>query len=86
MNGGDQYADEPEDEEDDDEGGGAEDAVLEGGGVADEAEAQLNADKLRMLLEALSRDQSDRYDTWRRVRLNKGTVRRVRTRPPAALE
>lgn len=32
----------------------------------------------RILLEAFTADQSDRYDAFRRVKLNPPTVRRVR--------
>lgn len=31
-----------------------------------------------MLLEAFSPEQADRYDVWRRVKLKKETVRKVR--------
>lgn len=77
VNGAGAEADEPEDE-DDDEDAGAEDTVLEGGAAADDAQLKLEKENVRMLIEAFNSEQSDRYEMWRRVKLNKATVRRVR--------
>ena len=41
-------------------------------------EYQTDRNVHRMLIEAFTPDQADRYDTWRRVKLRKDHVRRVR--------
>lgn len=61
-----------EDEEDD-----ALDTVLEAGAMPDEAQLKLERENMRMLIDAFDGEQADRYDMWRRVRLNKAVVRRV---------
>lgn len=63
-----------EEEADQDEGGEALDAVLEGQGEADEKQEK---EHLRMLVDRLDPDQSDRYAKYRAVKLKKETVRKI---------
>ncbi|GME27972.1 ankyrin [Neofusicoccum parvum] len=63
-----------EEEADQDEGGEALDAVLEGQGEADEKQEK---EHLRMLVDRLDPDQSDRYAKYRAVKLKKETVRKT---------
>lgn len=66
-----------EEDADEDEEDGAQDAVLEAGAIPDEAQQKVERENLRMLIEAFDTEQADRYDMWRRVKLNKAVVRRV---------
>ncbi|KKY21813.1 putative transcription initiation factor tfiid subunit beta [Diplodia seriata] len=63
-----------EEEADQEEGGEALDAVLEGQGEADEKQEK---EHLRMLVDRLDPDQSDRYAKYRAVKLKKETVRKI---------
>ncbi|KAK8199146.1 hTAFII28-like protein conserved region-domain-containing protein [Phyllosticta capitalensis] len=67
-------ADKDAEEEDEDDGGEALDAVMEGQGEADEKQ---EAEHLRMLIDHLDPDQSDRYAKYRAVKLKKEIVRRI---------
>ncbi|KAK8153636.1 hTAFII28-like protein conserved region-domain-containing protein [Phyllosticta citrichinensis] len=71
---GSEAADKDAEEEEDDEGGEALDAVMEGQGEADEKQ---EAEHLRMLIDHLDPDQSDRYAKYRAVKLKKEIVRRI---------
>lgn len=77
VNGAGQYAAE-EDDADEDEEDGLQDAMLEAGAIPDEAQQKLEREHLRMLIDAFNPEQADRYDMWRRAKLNKAVVRRVR--------
>lgn len=74
--GADEAADKADEEEeaDQDEGGEALDAVMEGQGEADEKQEK---EHLRMLVDRLDPDQSDRYAKYRAVKLKKETVRKI---------
>ena len=65
---------EPEDDDGDADG----DLMLEGGDKMDEAAKKQEREHLAMLIGAFTQDQTERYETWRRVRLKKEIVRRVR--------
>ncbi|KAK7521288.1 hTAFII28-like protein conserved region-domain-containing protein [Phyllosticta citriasiana] len=71
---GSEAADKDAEEEEDDDGGEALDAVMEGQGEADEKQ---EAEHLRMLIDHLDSDQSDRYAKYRAVKLKKEIVRRI---------
>lgn len=75
VNGAGQDAGEEEDAEEDEED--AQDAMLESGAIPDEAQLKLEKQHLRMLVDAFDPEQAERYDMWRRVKLNKAVVRRV---------
>lgn len=66
-----------EDGEDDDLDEARNQATLEGGKMSEAAQKQ-EREHLALLLEAFTPEQADRYDLWRRVKLRKDSVRRVR--------
>ncbi|KAL2354744.1 histone-fold-containing protein [Cryomyces antarcticus] len=64
------------DEEEAEEEGGEVNTMLEGGKMSEAAQTQ-EREHLSLLVQALSPDQAERYDIWRRVRLKKETVRKI---------
>lgn len=64
-------------EDDEEDEGNALDTILEGGGERTSAQAKLEREHMRMLLESFTPEQSERYDMWRRVKLPKAAVRRL---------
>lgn len=71
--------DQPDEEEvEDDEGDDVNDVVAES--KPDELTTRQERENLNMLMEAFTNDQEDRYLVWRRVRLKKDTIRKVRLR------
>ena len=75
--GEDGRGDREEDEPEEDEGEGADDTVLEGGGKMNEAAQKQEREHLAMLIDAFDEEQTYRFDTWRRCRLKKETVRKI---------
>ncbi|KAF2476955.1 uncharacterized protein BDR25DRAFT_339043 [Lindgomyces ingoldianus] len=67
--------DEGEDDDDDEEGEGM-DAVLEGG-IGTEAARKQEKENERILMEAMSENQSNRYAIYRRIKLKKEIVRKI---------
>lgn len=67
-----------DEEPDDDDADADRDLLLEGGDKMDEAAKKQEREHLAMLIGAFTQDQTERYETWRRVRLKKEVVRRVR--------
>ncbi|KAF2503163.1 TAFII28-domain-containing protein [Lophium mytilinum] len=66
---------EDEDEDDEDEGEGM-DTMLEGG-AQDEEDASKAEQQIRILLERLDDDQTERYTIFRRIKLRKEIVRKI---------
>ncbi|KAI9802360.1 MAG: hypothetical protein M1833_001866 [Piccolia ochrophora] len=66
-----------EDEEDDEADGEAAVAMMGRDGPSNAAEEEQERQKLRILVESFSEDQANRYDAWRRAKLNPAAVKRL---------
>lgn len=70
--GGADYDDEMEEEDDDDD-----DAVGLGNSRHDDPDRKAEREKLGILIDALDRDQFERYEMFRRIKFRKETVRKI---------
>ncbi|OCK84221.1 TAFII28-domain-containing protein [Lepidopterella palustris CBS 459.81] len=64
------------DDDEEEEGGEGVEMTVEGG-PGDEAAEMQNKEKMKVLLEALSEDQAERYEIYRRIKLKKDIVRKI---------
>ncbi|KAF2198632.1 hypothetical protein GQ43DRAFT_443166 [Delitschia confertaspora ATCC 74209] len=71
-----QGGDEDEDEDYDEEGGEGMDTMLEGGQM-DEANEKVEMENRRLLMDTMTPNQFHRYETYRRIKLKKETVRKI---------